>query len=159
MREDKAPTIPPDEEIPFMNVDETDFASLERGEQIRRFEVDGYVVLRSVLSAAQVARLKGELADAEMDHKSYSTQQTFSVTQPQWLSAAAAELIAHPPVTEFLRALLGPDVLFTRGFFQRTLPGSPGISMHTDGQPHGSSILATRAAPRDFYACSTTWTI
>ena len=38
-------------------------------------------------------------------------------------------------------ALMGPDIVFTRGFFQRTHPGSPSISMHTDGQPHGSSIF------------------
>ena len=52
-----------------------------------------------------------------------------------------AELIAFPPMIEFLTDLLGPDIVFTRGFFQRTLPGSPGISMHTDGQPHGSDLF------------------
>ena len=36
---------------------------------------------------------------------------------------------------------MGPDVVFTHGLFTRTLAGSPGISMHTDGQPFGSSIF------------------
>jgi len=42
---------------------------------------------------------------------------------------------------EFLTDLMGSDIVFTRGFFQRTHPGSPGISMHTDGQPHGSDLF------------------
>ena len=60
---------------------------------------------------------------------------------PQWFSRTTAELIGHPPTIEFLTELMGPDIVFTRGFFQRTNPGSPGISVHTDGQPHGSSIF------------------
>jgi len=44
-------------------------------------------------------------------------------------------------MVDFLTDLMGPDIVFTRGFFQRTLPGSPGISMHTDGQPHGSDLF------------------
>ena len=42
---------------------------------------------------------------------------------------------------EFLTDLMGPEIVFTRGFYQRTLPGCPGISMHTDGQPHGSNLF------------------
>jgi len=39
--------------------------------------------------------------------------------------------------------------LFTHGFFQRTLPGSPGISMYTDGQPHGTDLFEDeRSCPR-----------
>ena len=135
------PRIDPDEEIDFMNVDDTDFSSLSRAEQIRRFEVEGYVVFPSILPPAMIARLKSELADAEMSHTSYSVYQTRAVTQPQWHSRAVGELIGFPPLIEFLTDLMGPDIVFTRGFFQRTLPGSPGISMHTDGQPHGSNLF------------------
>ena len=124
-----------------MNIDETDFTSMSRAEQIRHFEVEGYVALPSILTLDLIAELKSELADAEMGHTSYSVNQTRSVTQPQWISRTAAELIAYPPMIEFLNDLLGPDIVFTRGFFQRTLPGSPGISMHTDGQPHGSDLF------------------
>ena len=42
---------------------------------------------------------------------------------------------------DFLADLFGPDIVFTRGFYQRSLPGCPGISMHTDGQPHGSNLF------------------
>lgn len=141
MKESKAPRIDPDEEIPFMNVDDSDFSSMTRAQQLRHLEVEGYLVFPSILDAELLDRLKAELADAEMDHKSYSVHQTFSVSQPQWISRTAAELIGYQPMIEFITDLMGPDIVFTRGFFQRTHPGSPGISMHTDGQPHGSDIF------------------
>ena len=131
----------PDDEIPFMNVDRTDFSNMSRAEQIQFFEVEGYVVLPAVLPDDMIARMKSELADAEMYHTSYSTNQTRSTTQPQWLSRTVAELIGFPPMIDLLTDLLGPEIVFTRGFFQRTRPGSPGISMHTDGQPHGSDLF------------------
>lgn len=135
------PAINPEDEIPFMNIDTTDFRSMGRAEQIRHFEVEGYVVFPEILKPDTVARLKSELAGAEMSSTSYSVNQTRSVTQPQWLSRAVAELIGYPPMIEFLKDLMGPDIVFTRGFFQRTQPGSPGISIHTDGQPHGSNLF------------------
>lgn len=141
MKEEKAPRIDSDERIPFMNVDETDFSSMSRGERVRHFETEGYVVLKRTLTPELVGRLKEELADAEMIHKDYSVHQTYAPREPQWISRAAAELIAHAPTIDFLRDLLGTDIIFTRGFFQRTHPGSPGISMHTDGQPHGSDLF------------------
>lgn len=141
MSQATVPPIKPEEEIDFMNIDETDFSSMSRPEQIRHLEVEGYVVLPSILKPEMIARLKSELVDAEMSHTSYSEYQTRSTTQPQWVSKAVAELIGYPPMIDFLTDLMGPDIVFTRGFFQRTLPGSPGISIHTDGQPHGSDIF------------------
>jgi hypothetical protein len=133
--------IDPKEEIGFMNIERTDFSALTRPEQIRHLEVEGYVALPGILDAERIETIKRELAEAEMGHTSYSGNQTRSVTQPQWLSRAVAELIGYPPMVDFLKDALGPDVVFTRGFFQRTLPGSPGISHHTDGQPHGSDLF------------------
>jgi ectoine hydroxylase-related dioxygenase (phytanoyl-CoA dioxygenase family) len=124
-----------------MHVDKTDFSTMARPEQIRHLEVEGYLVMPSLLDADMVARIKSELADAEMSHTSYSVNQTRGVEQPQWISPAAAELIGYPPLIDFMTDLMGPEIVFTRGFFQRTLPGSPGISMHTDGQPHGSNLF------------------
>ena len=127
--------------IPFMNIDETDFSSMTRPELIRHLEVEGYVVFPRLLTPDLIERVKQEMADAEMWHPDYSTQQMRAATQPQWVSRTAAELIGYPPLIEFLTQLMGPDIVFTRGFFQRTLPGCPGISMHTDGQPHGSDLF------------------
>jgi hypothetical protein len=141
MSQTEVPQINPEEEIGFMNIDETDFSSMSRAEQIRYFEVEGYVVFPSIMKPDTIARIKSELADAEMSPTSYSEFQTRADTQPQWQSQAVAELIGYPPMIEFLTDLLGPAIVFTRGFFQRTLPGSPGISMHTDGQPHGSNLF------------------
>lgn len=99
------------------------------------------MVLPEILTGDLIERVKREMAEAEMWHTNYSTSQTRSVQQPQWISRTVAELIAYPPMVEFLNDLIGNDIIFTRGFFQRTLPGSPGISMHTDGQPHGSNLF------------------
>ncbi len=141
MTQANIPAIDPDEEIHFMNVDPTDFGSMTLPEQIRHFEVEGYVVFPKLLDAGAIAAIKKEMADAEMTPKSYSDYQTTAVTQPQWHSRAVCELIGFPPMIEFLTELMGLDIIFTRGHFQRTHPGSPGISMHTDGQPHGSNLF------------------
>lgn len=131
----------PKPEADFMNVDTTDFSSMSRGEQIRHLEVEGYLVMPSILPPDLIARIQAEMAGAEMSHTDYSTQQQRAVVQPQWTSSAVAELIAFPPMIDFLTDLMGPDIVFNRGFFQRSLPGCPGISMHTDGQPHGSNLF------------------
>lgn len=123
----------------FMNIDETDFAAMSRPEQIRHFEVEGYLVLPSILTPDVIGRLKKELAHAEMSHTSYSTQQTRSVEQPQWLSRTAAELIGYPPVIDFLTDLMGPDIVFTRGFSEIAAR----VSRHLDA--HGWST--TRLEP------------
>ena len=141
MNQTPVPSITPEEEIGLMHIDETDFATMSRAEQIRHLEVEGYLVLPSIIPEDIVSKIKEELADVEMGHTSYSTQQTRATTQPQWSSRAVAELIGFPPMVEFLNDLMGPDIVFTRGFFQRTLSGCPGISMHTDGQPHGSDLF------------------
>jgi len=135
------PATDPHDEIGFMNVDRTDFQSMTLAERIRHLEVEGFAVFPSIVTPDIIARIKAELSSAEMGHTSYSVNQTRSTTQPQWLSPAVAELIGYPPMIEFLTHLLGPEIVFTRGFFQRTQPGSPGISMHTDGQPHGSNLF------------------
>ncbi|MDE2706790.1 MAG: phytanoyl-CoA dioxygenase family protein [Gemmatimonadota bacterium] len=132
--------IDPKEEIGFMTVDETDFAAFSLSEQIRHLEMEGYVLMPDVLDAEHIAALKAELKDLPMTHKDYSKAQTVH-HEPQCTSRLVAELIGYPPIAEFLKALMGPDIVFTHGLFTRTLSGSPGISMHTDGQPFGSSIF------------------
>jgi hypothetical protein len=141
MPETAIPKIDPEEQIDFMNIDSTEFKSMSRSDQIRQFEIEGYVVLPSILTPDIISQLKDELTDAPMEPKSYSQYQTTAITQPQWTSRATAELIGYAPMIEFLSDLLGPDIVFTRGHFQRTHPGSPGISMHTDGQPFGSDLF------------------
>ena len=130
----------PGEGIDFMNIDETDYGSMPLGEKMRQLEVEGYVVLPGVLDPDHMDRIKEEMADAPMGTKDYSDCQTYH-REPQWYSPALAEVLANPPVVEFLEALCGEEIVFTRGLFTRTLSGSPPISLHTDGQPFGSSIF------------------
>jgi hypothetical protein len=123
-----------------MNIDQIDYRSMSLGERIRRFEVEGYVILPDVLDADHIATLKSDLADAPALGSDYSEAQT-GLVDPQWYSPQVGALIGHPPVIGFLQALMGTDIVFTLGHFIRTHPGSVEISLHTDGQPHGSSIF------------------
>ena len=129
------------EEVDFMTIHQADFATFTRSQLVRHLEVEGFVVLPEILPPDLTAKIKAELADIEMRHTSYSESQTRSTVQPQWHSRIVAELIGYPPMIEFLKHVMGPDIMFTRGFFQRSLPGCPGISIHTDGQPHGSDLF------------------
>ncbi len=129
------------EEVDFMTICQTDFATFTRSQLVRHLEVEGFAVFPEILPPDLIAKIKAELADIEMTHTSYSECQTRSNVQPQWYSRVAAELIGYPPMIEFLNHVMGPDIMFTRGFFQRSLPGCPGISIHTDGQPHGSDLF------------------
>src|SRR5579864_5586112 len=86
MTQTQVTPIRPEEEIGFMNIDTTDFRNMSPAEQIRHFEVEGYVVFPEILPAATIARIKSELAAAEMAPTSYSDAQTRAVTQPQWQS-------------------------------------------------------------------------
>ena len=130
----------PNEGIGFMNIDETDYHSMTLGEKMRHLEVEGYVVLPDALDADRMEQVKEEMADAPMEKKDYSDCQTYH-REPQWYSPSLASVIANPSVTEFLENLCGDNIVFTRGLFTRTLSGSPPISLHTDGQPFGSSIF------------------
>ena len=124
-----------------MKIDETDFDRFTLGQGIRHFEVEGFTVLPRTLDAQRTEAVKQEMADMPMIGRDYSAAQTQATTPPQWHSLAVAELIGLQPTIDFLRALMGEDVVFTMGVFQRTHPGAPGISIHTDGQPYGSSIF------------------
>ena len=129
------------ENIPHMNIINKDFKSFSRSEQIRHLEVEGYLVIPNALNEQQINDVKIGMSDAEMLHTDYSTQQTRSVKQPQWHSRAVAELIGNPVIIDFLNDLMGSEIVFTRGFYQKSLSGCPGISLHTDGQPHGSNLF------------------
>jgi hypothetical protein len=131
----------PPEKIPFMNLVDKSFESFSSAEQIRHLEVEGFIVFPKILNEKQINEVKSEMSDAEMSHTDYSTKQKRSVKQPQWHSNAVAKLIGFKPIIEFLKVLMGDEIIFTRGFYQKTLPGCPGISIHTDGQPHGSNLF------------------
>lgn len=129
----------------------------------RRLEVEGYTVLPSALSTAQVEALREVTAALDMRQLDY-TDKAFGCSlvtvnavpegdtdaafiSPQLLSnPSLAEHIAHPPVLALLRELLGPDVMTTSVSYGRQDPGSPGISIHTDHQTYGSRIFGLHSS-------------
>ena len=121
-------------------LDDRDWSSLTRGEQIRSLELDGYLVLPDLLTPEHIARLKAETAQLNTVGLDYSVKQQ-TKGSVQFMGGAITDLIAHPPTTGFLSELFGDDVVFMTYAYARSEPGHPGISFHTDGQPYGSAIF------------------
>ena len=71
---------------------------------------------------------------------------------------AITELIAHPPTIDFLKQVFGDEVLFLSYVYDRSEPGTPGISLHTDGQPYGSKIFGMNGSCPFTIRCCTTST-
>jgi hypothetical protein len=116
------------------------FIGMRRPAQIRHFETEGYVVLPDALSAAQCEALKAELAEKVPMRPSFFTDApAFSKVAPHTRSPAAAGLIAHPPTLDFVRALVGDDLVFMHNFYILSHPGAPTLDFHTDFQPFGST--------------------
>ena len=59
----------------------------------------------------------------------------------QFWGGPITELIAHPPTIAFLKELFGDRIIMMSYGYDRSEPGHPGISLHSDGQPWGSRIF------------------
>ena len=123
-----------------MRVDDRNWAALTAGERVHQLEVEGYLVLPDLLTAAQVRNLKEETARLETTPVDYSVHQR-GCPNIQFRGGAITDLAAHPPTISFLRDLFGDDVILMTYHYARSEPGHPGISLHTDGQPYGSKIF------------------
>jgi ectoine hydroxylase-related dioxygenase (phytanoyl-CoA dioxygenase family) len=116
------------------------FIGLSAAARIRHFETEGYVVLPNVVAAPALERIKAELADKVPMRASFFTDKpAFSKVAPLTRSAACAELIAHAPVLDFLRRLMGEALVFMHNFYILSHPGAPALEFHTDFQPFGST--------------------
>lgn len=122
------------------NIDQRDWSALTIGEQIKQIEVEGYVVLPDLLNTTQIADLKTETARLETTPVDYSKNQR-GCPGIHFRGGCITELIAHEPTVAFLRELFGDEIVFTRYDYARSEPGHPGISLHADGQPYGSTIF------------------
>ena len=149
----------PEPEADFMNIDETDFSSMTRAQQIRHLEVEGYLVMPSILPQDTIRKIKSEMALAPMSHTSYSTQQTRSDIQPQWVSKTVAELIGFPPIIEFLTDLMGPDIVFNRGFTKSRFLIVQAFRIIRTASLTAPTFLATREVARAYCAYSFIWMI
>lgn len=123
-----------------MNLITTDWRTLSLPEQIRHLEVEGYVVLPDALMPEQLDHLRAETAQLPTEHSSYHDRQGNATCQPQWHGRALGELIANPPVIDFLERVIGNDIIFFSGGYRYYEPGAVGVAMHTDGYPYGSNL-------------------
>ncbi len=120
-------------------LDSLDWSLLTLGERIQQIEVEGYLVLPDLLSQEQLARLKAETARLETQAVDYSVHQRYR-QNIQFAGEAITELSAHPATLAFLKELFGGEIIVMSYHFGRSEPGHPGISLHTDGKPYGSTI-------------------
>lgn len=124
----------------IQRTDKTDWSTLSLGEKIRHLELEGYLVVPDLLTAAQVAHYKRLVANLDTVATDYSDKQR-GRRDVHWDHPDLAELIAHPPTIRFLEQVLGDDIVFLGSVYALSMPGHPGISLHTDGQPYGSQIF------------------
>ena len=121
-------------------IDDRAWTDLTLGDRIRQIELEGYLVLPDLLTPDHLTTLRSETAKLETRPVDYSVHQQVC-PDIQFNGGAITDLIAHPPILDFLSELFGPDILFVSFAYARSEPGHPGISLHTDGQPYGSEIF------------------
>ena len=121
-------------------IDDRDWSQLTLGQRIQQLEVEGYVVLPDLLDPDHIARLKAQALQFETTHVDYSVHQR-GKSSIQFAGGAISELIAFPPMIEFLKELCGEHLILMSYDYSRSEPGHPGISLHCDGQPWGSRIF------------------
>ena len=122
------------------HIDDRNWSSLTAGERRRQLEVEGYAVLPNVLSADTVSRLKEQTSRLKTFGADYSAAKQVC-ENIEFVGGAVTDLIGQPKTLDFLRLILGDEIIFISIDYQRCEPGFPGISLHTDGQPYGSQIF------------------
>ncbi len=130
-------------------LDTTDWAALNARQQIKHLEIEGFVVMPSLLDKATVDAIKTELDRLPTKATDYSENQR-GHSDVQWSdSPHCIDLIANPALVGFLETLFGDELVVTSCVFALSRPGHPGIAIHTDSQPYGSKIFGMQAsAPR-----------
>ena len=103
-------------------------------------EVEGYVVLPDLLSSEQLEQLREETAKLKTVPRDYSDK-IQGASDIQFAGRAITQLIGHPPTIAFLEKVFGDEPVVMSYGYDRSDPGHPGISLHTDGQPYGSKIF------------------
>ncbi|MSR65713.1 MAG: hypothetical protein EXS18_08040 [Verrucomicrobiae bacterium] len=126
-----------------------DWSKLSTAQRIKHLEIEGYVLIPDLLSAEQVAKIKAELYRLPTKGTDYSENQRSCVDVHFTDSPNCADLIANPPMIQFLETLFGDELICTSCVYAQSRPGHPGIAIHTDAQPYGSKIFGMQSsAPR-----------
>lgn len=124
-----------------MTVDDRDWAALSEGERIRQIEMEGYLIVPDLLPPEHLETLRAETDKLPTQGRDYSERQR-GCTKVHLRSRTLAELVTFRPVLDLLERLFGDRILCLHNVtYDRSEPGTPGISLHTDGQPYGSSIF------------------
>ena len=105
-------------------IDDRDWSQLTLGQRIQHLEVEGYVVLPDMLDADHIARLKEQASTFETTHVDYSVHQR-GRSSIQFTGGPITELIAYPPMIEFLKELCGDHVVLMSYDYSRSEPGTP----------------------------------
>jgi hypothetical protein len=121
-------------------MDRRDWGKLSVGEQIEQIEIEGYLVLPDLLSSEDITQLKTATAGLDTTPVDYSERQR-GRPNIQFEGGAITRLIGHATTIQFLKQLLGDEIVVMTYAYARSEPGHPGISLHTDGQPYGSEIF------------------
>jgi hypothetical protein len=121
-------------------IDDRDWSGLSHGERVRQVELEGYLIVPDILPSDYLHRLREEAHRLPTVGRDYSERQR-SCGDVHFRSRFLAELIAWPPTVQFLSELFGDELIFVSYSYDRSEPGTPGISLHTDGQPYGSRIF------------------
>ncbi|MBO9607712.1 MAG: phytanoyl-CoA dioxygenase family protein [Paenibacillaceae bacterium] len=125
---------------------EVDWAALSHAERVKWLELEGFVMLPNLLTPEQLCAIKAELARLPLAATDYSDKQ-LGAQNVQWTdSPQVIDTIAHPEVISFLERLFGDELIFTSCVYALSRPGHPGIAIHTDAQPYGSSIFGKQAS-------------
>lgn len=132
--------------IKSAKVCEIEWASLDRAAQVRSIELNGFLVMPNVIEPDVLDELRTEVERLPTTGVDYSENQRGCVNI-QWTdSPQCIQLIANRTILDFLSELFGDDLVCTSCTLAVSLPGHPGIVVHTDSQPYGSKIFGVQAS-------------
>tara|TARA_B100000029_G_scaffold516847_1_gene636381 strand:- start:64470 stop:65327 length:858 start_codon:yes stop_codon:yes gene_type:complete len=123
-----------------IQIDNREWGVLTQGDRIRMIEEEGYLIIPDWINSDHLKALKQECEKLETVGRDYSEKQR-GCNNPHLKSRQLADLIAYAPTINFLEKLFGDQLVFLHYTYDRSDPGTPGISLHTDGQPYGSKIF------------------
>ena len=120
---------------------------LGAAERVKELELQGYTLLPGLLDPEQVGELREAVNTIELRHSTYTDKQWYA-HGVQWSGSPAVwRLIRHPATTAFLGGLFGDELVCVGVSYSRSDPGYPGMPLHTDSHPYGSSILGASGTP------------
>ena len=118
-------------------------------EEFRRaLELEGYAVVRDILPPEALAALRAATEMMETVHRDYSTRQRGckfaqhpDIEDVLLEEGPLQQLLLHQPTIERLVGVFGGLPVMQSAAYDCSHVGTPGISLHTDSQPYGSTAF------------------